>query len=181
MTTITDYTPTLVLVIPHSGGSSPSIGMLLGRYEGCPSHVRVYSTREELTLRTEDYLDLIREDNADANRGKARPRYVGTIHVPARVLKISEEEGEALRRRSRDRIRHIQRREIEREIEYLRARIDAAPEDLPSDEEAARRSRKWAEIHNEGGEGFVPDFVSAERHAGWCRRLSELEDHLADL
>lgn len=66
------------------------------------------------------------------------------------------------------------------EIESLRIRKAAAERQmvngmLPSTEEAKRLAAQYNELHNEGGEGYIPHYYSSEEYARICERLEALE------
>lgn len=50
-----------------------------------------------------------------------------------------------------------------------------AQSDLPSKEEAARRTQDWINVYNEGGEGYVPHIYTRDEYEAICRRLDELK------
>lgn len=48
--------------------------------------------------------------------------------------------------------------------------------DLPEKAEAHRREQKWNNLHNEGGEGYVPHIYSLEEYHEICRLLVTLKE-----
>lgn len=63
-----------------------------------------------------------------------------------------------------------------KEIAYLEdvIRRAEAQEDIPSAAEAAERRKVYNDLHNEGGEGFVPCIISRERYDAAKERLAQL-------
>lgn len=66
------------------------------------------------------------------------------------------------------------------EIESLRIRKAAAERQmvdgkLPTKEEVRKLAAQYDELHNEGGEGYVPHYYSDDEYASICARLEELQ------
>lgn len=46
--------------------------------------------------------------------------------------------------------------------------------DIPTPEEAARRCKRWNDVYNEGGYGYVPDIIDSAHYARAKQMLQEL-------
>jgi hypothetical protein len=169
-----DYTPTLVLHLDFSGGTHCSLGTLGGHYPNAAKSCRIYLQEESLNLRRDDYITILQEDNSAARR------YVGTAWGSCRVLKISDEEADDLRARSKLNTADDQRRETLRELTTLQRSIANRnrAELNTTRSEATKSAQRWAAIHNEGGEGFAPHILSQEEYDDITDRIRTLQTNL---
>lgn len=59
------------------------------------------------------------------------------------------------------------------ELETQKVRAEAQV-NFPSKEKVDRRTRKWNNVYNEGGEGYVPHIYTRDEYERICARLEEL-------
>lgn len=73
-------------------------------------------------------------------------------------------------------------KERQEDIEWYQNIIRKAERqpDIPTPEEAARRSKRWNNVYNEGGYGYVPDIIDSARYARAKQMLQELTGDSAE-
>lgn len=73
-------------------------------------------------------------------------------------------------------------KERQEDIEWYQNIIRKAERqpDIPTPEEAARRCKRWNDVYNEGGYGYVPDIIDSARYARAKQMLQELTGDSAE-
>lgn len=94
------------------------------------------------------------------------------------AFEISDEEWDAFIVLNEQREAEKSEEQRQSEIRECRELIRRAnrQRDIPTAEEVKRRQSAWNDVCNEGGEGYVPTWVTAESVARAKRRLIELGD-----
>lgn len=93
-----------------------------------------------------------------------------------RCYEISDEEWDWLVSLNAQREAAKKEKERQEDIEYYQNIVRKAERqpDIPTPEEAARRSKRWNDVYNEGGYGYVPDIIDSARYARAKQMLQEL-------
>lgn len=92
------------------------------------------------------------------------------------AYEVSEAEYNTLLQLNETRSRGEKEKERRERIKYFESIIRRAEsqKDIPSESEATRRRKEWNKIYNEGGEGYLPSWVTAEQY----RNAKEQLEHL---
>ena len=93
-----------------------------------------------------------------------------------RCYEISDEEWDWLVRLNAQREAAKKEKERQEDIEWYQNIVRKAERqpDIPTPEEAARRCKRWNDVYNEGGYGYVPDIIDSARYARAKQMLQEL-------
>lgn len=93
-----------------------------------------------------------------------------------RCYEISDEEWNWLLSLNAQREAAKKEKERQEDIEWYQNVIRKAERqpDIPTPEEAARRCKRWNNVYNEGGYGYVPDIIDSARYARAKQMLQEL-------
>lgn len=93
-----------------------------------------------------------------------------------RCYEISDEEWNWVISLNAQREAEKKEKERQEDIEWYQSVIRKAERqpDIPTPEEAARRRKRWNDVYNEGGYGYVPDIIDSARYARAKQRLQEL-------
>lgn len=93
-----------------------------------------------------------------------------------RCYEISDEEWNWLVSLNAQREAAKKEKERQEDIEYYQNIVRKAERqpDIPTPEEAARRCKRWNNVYNEGGYGYVPDIIDSARYARAKQMLQEL-------
>lgn len=96
---------------------------------------------------------------------------------------ISEAERDHYLALNSERVRASRIKELHGDLDYYRSIIANASRqsDLPSREEARRREKRWNDINNDGGDGYVPHVYSRDEYDWATAKVQELEAELSQL
>lgn len=99
-----------------------------------------------------------------------------------RCYEISDEEWDWVVSLNAQREAEKKAKERQEDIEYYQNIVRKAERqpDIPTPEEAARRSKRWNNVYNEGGYGYVPDIIDSARYARAKQMLQELTGDSAE-
>ncbi len=99
-----------------------------------------------------------------------------------RCYEISDEEWDWVVSLNAQREAEKKAKERQEDIEWYQNVIRKAERqpDIPTPEEAASRRKRWNDVYNEGGYGYVPDIIDSARYARAKQRLQELTGGSAD-
>ena len=95
-----------------------------------------------------------------------------------RCYEISDDEWDWVVSLNAQREAEKKEKERQEDIEYYQNIVRKAERqpDIPTPEEAARRSKRWNDVYNEGGYGYVPDIIDSARYARAKQMLQELTE-----
>lgn len=94
------------------------------------------------------------------------------------AYEVSDEEWEALLQLNESRSLEEKEKNRREKIEYYESVIRRAEsqKDIPSDLEASKRKNEWINLQNEGGEGYVPSWITAEQYQDAKDQLYRLRE-----
>ena len=133
-----------------------------------------------MTSSVEDNIDIPEITWRDMPKRQSDGQFNGCNN---RVWIITQEEWDSYISINAQRAKEKAKKKKQEEIEYLERAIRQAEsqKDLPTKEEARRRMKVYNDIHNEGGEGFVPHVYSKEEHQNLRERLEIVKEEMQRL
>lgn len=92
------------------------------------------------------------------------------------AYEVSEEEWKTLLQLNESRASEEKEKDRRERIEYYKSVIRRAEsqKDIPLALEAAKRQKEWIDLQNEGGEGYVPIWITAEQYRDAKEQLNRL-------
>lgn len=100
--------------------------------------------------------------------------YTHYLNINGKVLGLTSEQAAELNKifaevkeeGKSEKVKEIEKEEIEEKIETAKAIVEKAEQqrDIPSYKEARLREKSYNNLHNEGGEGYVPHIVDIDEY-----------------
>lgn len=120
-------------------------------------------------------LPFIRVQDLSKFAGRYWYTFPGSCNT---AYEVSGEEWNALIQLNASRAREEKEKERRERIEYYEALIRRAEsqKDIPTEEEAHNRRKRWNDLYNEGGEGYIPSWVTAEQYRYAKEQLCRLRE-----